>query len=57
MNTGNKINKMYLEELHHFLSCIKKRSQPINNLSEAERILNVTLSMKKSSSMKKTIKI
>ena len=55
--SGNKINKMYIEELHHFLSCIKKRSQPMNNLSEAESILNVTLCMKKSSSMKKTIKI
>ena len=55
--SGNKINKMYIEELHHFLSCIKKHSQPMNNLSEAESILNVTLCMKKSSSMKKTIKI
>ena len=55
--SSKKINQMYVDELLYFLSCVKKRNQPMNNLSEAITILNVALSMKKSSNLKKTIKI
>lgn len=55
--TSNKVNKMYVEELQYFFNCVKNRTQPMNNLSEAEHILNVVLSMKKSSMTKKTVKI
>ena len=55
--SSKKINQMYVDELLYFLSCVKKRNQPMNNISEARTILNVALSMKKSSNLKKTIKI
>ena len=55
--SSNKNNQMYVEELLYFLNCIKTRNQPMNNISEARAILNVALSMKKSSNLKKTIKI
>ena len=55
--SSKKINQMYVDELIYFLNCVKKRNQPMNNISEARAILNVALSMKKSSNLKKTIKI
>ena len=55
--SSKKINQMYVDELLYFLNCVKKRNQPMNNLSEARTILNVALSMKKSSNLKKTIQI
>ena len=55
--SNEKINQMYVDELLYFLNCVKKRNQPMNNLSEAKTILNVALSMKQSSNLKKTIKI
>jgi predicted dehydrogenase len=55
--SSKKINQMYVDELIYFLNCVKKRNQPMNNISEARTILNVALSMKKSSNLKKTIKI
>ena len=55
--SSKKINQMYVDELLYFLNCVKKRNQPMNNLSEAKTILNVALSMRKSSNLKKTIKI
>ena len=55
--SSNKSNQMYVEELLYFLNCIKTRNQAMNNISEAGDILNVALSMKKSSNLKKTIKI
>jgi predicted dehydrogenase len=55
--SNEKINQMYVDELLYFLNCVKKRNQPMNNLSEARTILNVALSMKKSSNFKKTIQI
>ena len=55
--SSNKNNQMYVDELLYFLNCIKTRNQPMNNISEAKTIFNVALSMKKSSNLKKTIKI
>ena len=55
--SSNKINKMYVDELLYFLNCVKKRNQPMNNISEAKIILDVALSMKKSSLLKKSIRI
>ena len=55
--SSTKINQMYVDELLYFLNCVKKRNQPMNNISEAKDIFNVALSMKKSSKLKKTVKI
>ena len=55
--SSNKINQMYVDELLYFLNCVKKRNLPMNNISEAKTILDVALSMKKSSFLKKTIRI
>lgn len=37
------VNKMYLDEMAHFLDCVKNRKKPILGLGEAGRILKIML--------------
>ncbi|RZD43666.1 MAG: hypothetical protein CXT78_07840 [Thaumarchaeota archaeon] len=50
-------NKQYLDELLHFLKCVKKKEKSINDLTQGIETLNIALSTIKSSKEKKLIKI
>ncbi|MCC3646345.1 Gfo/Idh/MocA family oxidoreductase [Cytobacillus oceanisediminis] len=46
------INKMYLEEMEHFIKCIKNTCKPLVNIEEGERVLEIALAVKKSAKEK-----
>ena len=50
-------NQMYIDEMKHFVKCIKKREKTINDLKEGIMTMNVALAMKKSAKKGKLIKI
>lgn len=52
-----KKNDMYVDEIKHFLNCIKQRKQTINPLYEGIRTLRIALSIKKSSKTGRLTKI
>ena len=51
------ISSMYEEELKHFLNCVKKRKRSINDIFEGKKNLELALAIKKSSKIKKMVKI
>ena len=51
------INEMYLDEIKHFLRCVKKNEKSINPIEEGVKILNVAIGIKKSSKLKKMVMI
>ena len=46
---------MYVDELKHFLNCVKNRTKTINTLNDGIKTLNIALAMKKSSKQNKII--
>jgi predicted dehydrogenase len=50
-------NDMYVDEIKHFLNCIKQRKQTINPLHEGIETLRIALSIKKSSKTGRLTKI
>ena len=50
-------NKMYVDELKHFLNCVKNRTKTINTLNDGIKTMNIALAMKKSSKQKKIIEL
>ena len=48
-------NSMYVEELAHFIDCVKKRNKTLNPLSEGIETLKVALAIMKSSDKKKFV--
>jgi predicted dehydrogenase len=48
-------NKMYVDEINHFLKCVKTRKPSINDIKEGIRTLEISLGIKKSSKLKKMI--
>jgi predicted dehydrogenase len=50
-------NQMYVDELSHFIDCIKCKKASINPISDGIKILKIALAVKKSSKLKKMIKI
>ena len=52
-----KRNDMYVDEIKHFLNCIKQRKQTINPLYEGIQTLRIALSIKKSSKIGRFTKI
>ena len=48
-------NSQFVDELKHFLNCVKNQSKTINPIDDALDTLKIALATKKSSSMKKTI--
>ena len=51
------INDMYLDEIKHFIKCVKKSEKSINPIEEGAKILNVAIGIKKSSKLKKMVMI
>lgn len=50
-------NSMYISEISHFLSCVKNKKRTINPINQGAQILDIALSIKKSSKMKKVLKV
>lgn len=50
-------NVMYLDEIVHFLDCVKKSKKTINPISQGITILKTALAMKKSSNLRKVVRI
>ena len=50
-------NKQYVDELSHFLNCVKMKKKSINNLNQGIETLNIALNTIKSSKEKKLIKM
>jgi len=50
-------NSMYIDELSHFLDCLKKKKQTMNSVFDGAKTLNIALSIKKASKAKKAITI
>jgi len=48
-------NEQYVSELQHFLNCIKNQKQTINPINDGISTLKISLAVKKSSLLKKTI--
>jgi len=52
-----KRNQTYIDEIKHFLKCVKNRKRTINNLYNGIETLNIALGMKKSAKNKKIIEL
>ena len=50
-------NEMYIDEIMHFLKCVKNRQKSINNLDEGIETMKIALAMKTSSKKRRMIKI
>ena len=50
-------NIMYINEIEHFLECIKQKKNTINNIQEGIKVLKITLEIKRSALIKRTIQI
>lgn len=55
INTSREI--MFIEEVKHFINCIKGRERPVNDISFAEKALHVALACRKSAKIGKPIKL
>lgn len=51
------INSTYVDEISHFLSCIKQNKKTINSLHDGIKTLKISLAILKSSVKKKAVKI
>jgi predicted dehydrogenase len=50
-------NQMYIDEIKHFLKCVKNRNKTISSLDDGIKTMNIALGMKKSTKHKKIIKL
>ena len=50
-------NQMYIDEIKHFIKCVKSRKKTVNSLDDGIKTLNIALAMKKSATYKKIIKL
>ncbi|MBL75314.1 MAG: hypothetical protein CL763_00055 [Chloroflexi bacterium] len=50
-------NQMFVKELEYFLKCVKNRECSFNDINDGEKIVQVILGAKKSSQMKKIVRI
>ena len=48
---------MYIDEITHFIKCVKNRKKTITDLDDGIKTLNIALAMKKSATYKKIIKL
>ena len=53
--TSKKANTMYMDEMIHFLHCIKNRKKTINDFNQGLDVLEIALAIRKSSEKKKTM--
>ena len=51
------INAMYLEEMRHFVDCIREQARPSQDLGNARRVLEIALAAKQSSVIGRTISV
>ena len=51
------LNDTYVDELNHFLKCIKYNKKPINDINEGIYSLKIALAIKKSSRLKKSVSL
>ena len=47
----------YVEEMKHFLKCVKQRKETINNLEQGVITLKIALAIKKASQIKKSVNV
>ena len=57
LTVPSKVNQMYVEEIKYFLNCVKKRKKTINDVKQSVRTLQIALAIKKSSKIKRLVKI
>ena len=50
-------NQMYLDELTHFLDCLKRKKETINNIYDGAETLKIALAIKKASKTKKMVRL
>jgi predicted dehydrogenase len=55
--TSNKVNTMYIDEMTHFLHCVKNRKKTINDFNQGVYVLKIALAIRKASEKKKTVLI
>jgi predicted dehydrogenase len=55
--TNYERNQLYVDEIKHFLKCVKNRKKTINPLADGIKTLNIALTMKKSSRTNKLIEL
>jgi predicted dehydrogenase len=48
-------NEMFVDELKHFIDCVKNKKTTINPIEDALKTLDIALAIKKSSLLKKTV--
>ena len=53
---NNQRNKMYIDEINHFLQCVKLRKPTINPIQDGIRTLEISLGIKKSSNLKRMVR-
>jgi predicted dehydrogenase len=51
------LNSTYVNEITHFLECVKKNKKTTNNLKEGMIVQNIALAILKSSRKKKMVKL
>ena len=50
-------NPMYVDEIKHFLNCIRNRKKTINDLRDGVRTLQISLSIEKASKLNRVVKL
>jgi len=50
-----KRNQTFLDEIKHFMKCIKTKKPTINDVNQGVRTLEIALAIKKSSKIKKMV--
>jgi len=50
-------NQTFVDEIKHFLKCVKTKKPTINDINQGVRTLEIALAMKKSSKIKKMVRI
>ena len=48
---------MYVDEIKHFLNCIRNRKKTINDLRDGVRTLQTSLSIEKASKLNRVVKL
>ena len=51
------INQMYIEELNHFIQCLKGRAKPMQDVKTGKNVLEIALAAKESAATGKVIKL
>ncbi len=57
LNFTPDYNLWYIEEVKHFIDCVKRNKKPINTFEDAVYDLKVVLAIKKSVELKKVIEM